>query len=398
MDEASLKALVRQAAQSQRSPGRVVFMGRQNSQFNDNCKYAYLHCVRHCPELSCTYISESRDVVTLLRSHGLPVLACDDPRASAAMLEAGVVVCDDFHWKMDPVISTLLHPAKVVQLWHGIPLKAIGFPELTSTVNMTPEKAAFLQAMYSGYDTVLSTSPFFTEMAFGRAFRAERFEEAGYPRNDVLLRQPTRDDMIGADATLYGHVARLKKNGWKILMVMPTFRDGGGGPIEEGMLDLGRLHEFGARHKVFTILKLHPYVGLRFSGHLPETMQVAEAASDAYPLLRLADALLTDYSSVYFDFLLTDRPILFYPYDFERYVSRDRELLFDYGDMAPGPMAKDPETLFAALSAVLVQDEDAYARRRRALADLSFRYRDGQAAKRLGEYIVRRFTDKGDPS
>ena len=397
MDDANLKALVRQAALSRRSPGRVVFMGRQNSQFNDNCKYAFLHCARHCPQLECAFATGSRDVVALLRSAGLPVFGLSDPGAAAFLLGAGLVVCDDFHWRMDPLLAAMLHPARVIQLWHGIPLKAIGFPELASPVNMTPAKAGFLREMYSGYDTVLSTSPYFTRTAFAPAFRAERFEEFGYPRNDVLLRNPTRDDMLGADAALYGRVRQLRKAGWKILVVMPTFRDGGGGPIEEGMLDLGRLQAFGARHKVFTVLKLHPYVGLRFTGQLPDALGLAEASSDAYPLLRLADVLLTDYSSVYFDFLLTGRPLVFYPYDFDRYVSRDRELLFDYRQMTPGPAPRDPDSLFVALSAVLVDGEDAFAPARRELAGLSFRHCDGGAARRLGDYLVGRFATEGDP-
>ncbi|KHK01086.1 CDP-glycerol glycerophosphotransferase family protein [Desulfovibrio sp. TomC] len=395
MDDSRLATLAQQAAAARRSPGQVVFFGRQMTQFNDNGKYAFLHCARSCPALSCAFVTESRDVAALLTGAGLAAYVLGDPRADAFMLGAGVVVCDDFHWRMDEVLATLLHPAKVVQLWHGIPLKAIGFPELASRVNMTPEKAAFLTTMYSGYDTVASTSPYFTEHAFAPAFLATCFEEMGYPRNDVLTRAPRRDDMLGVDAVLYGRLVKHKKAGGKVLVVMPTFRDGGGGPIEEGMLDLARLAAFGERHNVMTVLKLHPYVGLRFTGALPPTLAVADAVSDAYPLLRLSDALLTDYSSVYFDYLLTDRPIIFYPYDFDRYVSRDRELLFDYATMTPGPRPTDPEALFAALEAVLARGEDEHAPARQALAKLSFRHVDGHAAVRLGEYIQRRFTDTG---
>jgi CDP-glycerol glycerophosphotransferase len=398
MDDNRLGALVRQAAAARRSPQRVVFFGRQMEQFNDNGKYAFLHCARACPELSCAFVTQSREVAAMLSGAGLTAFVLGDPRADAFMIGAGVVVCDDFHWRMDPVLAALLHPAKIVQLWHGIPLKAIGFPELASAVNMTPEKAAFLAEMYAGYDTVASTSPYFTEHAFAPAFRAERFEEMGYPRNDVLQRPPTRDDLLGVDAALYGRLVKHKKAGGKVVLFMPTFRDGGGGPIEEGMLDLGRLAAFGQARNVVTVLKLHPYVGLRFSGALPDGLAVAAAGSDAYPLLRLADALLTDYSSVYFDYLLTDRPILFYPYDFDRYVSRDRELLFDYAAMTPGPRPTAPDDLFASLEAVVAGGEDAFAPARRHLRALSFAHADGRAGARLGAYISSRFTETGGTS
>ncbi len=55
---------------------------------------------------------------------------------------------------------------------------------------------------------------------------------------------------------------------------------------------------------------------------MPPNIVLMNPKSDAYPLLSLCDALLTDYSSIYFDFLLLDRPMIFYPYDFEDYVTK----------------------------------------------------------------------------
>ena len=59
-------------------------------------------------------------------------------------------------------------------------------------------------------------------------------------------------------------------------------------------------------------------------------------AKDVYPLMALSDLLITDYSSIFFDFLLLDRPILFFAYDLENYLSNDRNMYFDYDSMTPG--------------------------------------------------------------
>ena len=57
------------------------------------------------------------------------------------------------------------------------------------------------------------------------------------------------------------------------------------------------------------------------------------------------DLLITDYSSIFFDFLLLDRPIVFFPYDLEQYLSQDRAMYFDYEIMTPGPKCRTYDEL-----------------------------------------------------
>jgi CDP-glycerol glycerophosphotransferase (TagB/SpsB family) len=393
MDSQALRSIARLVATTPRRMNQVVFLGRKDGQFIDNVKYAFLHCAAHVPELRCVFIGGHRNTCLALRRANLPAAHLGAQEAVDHLLQAGVVVCDDFWWRHDPLLTMLVSPAKVVQLWHGIPLKAIGFPEIESPVNMTPEKATYLTEMYSGYDSVLSTSPFFTEHAFARAFKAEAFPELGYPRNDVLLRSPQGLDMLNVDAALYARMMKIRKQGGKTVLFMPTFRDTGGGPLEEEMIDFARLHSFNEKHNILFICKLHPYVAARLQGRLPTTIHMAESSSDVYPLLRITDLLLTDYSSVYFDFLLTNRPILFYPYDLERYVTTSRSLLFDYHEMTPGFHATTQDELFTYLEALLVRAEDPHQPQREALAVKSFTHQDANAAARLGQYILERFVN-----
>jgi CDP-glycerol glycerophosphotransferase len=96
---------------------------------------------------------------------------------------------------------------------------------------------------------------------------------------------------------------------------------------------------------------------------------------------------------VYFDFLLTNRPILFYPYDLERYVTTSRSLLFDYLEMTSGFHAGTKDDLFDCLEKLLVQGEDPHRTAREALAEKSFTHCDANASARLGRYLVERFVD-----
>jgi CDP-glycerol glycerophosphotransferase len=369
-------------------------MGRSGGYFIDNAKYAFLHCINEMPELKCYFFSMNPKLTQELRHKGLPAISYEDEGAIELLLRAGIVVADDYEWKLAPELYSALHPAVSIQLWHGIPLKAIGFPEIESAINMTPEKAERLTRGYSGYDALLSTSPYFTEHAFSRAFKADDFPELGYPRNDAMLRRPTKWDMINADVELYAEIAKRRKQGWKTVFYMPTFRDLDGDPFRDQAISLQRMNDFGNKHKVLFVLKLHPYVRIELGGSY-ENIRQADSRSDIYPLLGVCDILLTDYSSIYFDFLLVDRPIVFYPYDYTIYVTTNRALLFDYDNTTPGPRANTQDELYSILQATL-EGQDEYREHRASLKAQSFTHADGNAAQRLGQYIKERFVTKGD--
>lgn len=387
MQNPEIEHIARMAAAIPKQKNLAVFFGKSGNTFIDNVKYFFLHCVQKQPQLQCVYMAFEREDAAQLATSGLPVMWAFSPDAGPVMAMASLVICDDFEWKQHESLCALLENAKVIQLWHGIPLKAIGFPEIRSSVNMTPEKAEKLTKAYSGYEAVVSTSPYFTEHAFAKAFRARHFVECGYPRNDMLQRRPSKYDMINADSDLYAELVKFRKQGGKTLFFMPTFRDIGGDPFADGAIHPGRLAAFCHRHNILFLCKFHPYVE-GTGAYVHPNLRLVAPKSDAYPLLSLCDALLTDYSSIYFDFLLLDRPLIFYPYDYEAYTTRNRELLFDYDSMTPGRKAVSEDDLYTALEEVLVQGKDDFSGPRRALRDKAFTHHDGRAAERLGAHIV----------
>lgn len=387
MQQTELEKIREMAASIPKQKDLVVFFGRSGSYFIDNVKYFFLHCSRKQPEFKSIYISFDRRDAADLKEQGLPAMWVNDDDAAPIMARAGLVVCDDFSWKDQPSLWALMSEAHIIQIWHGIPLKAIGFPEINSSVNMNPEKAEKLTFAYSGYDAVVSTSPFFTEHAFSKAFRAKEFVECGYPRNDVLMRRPDKFDMINTDSEIYAELVKFRKQGGKTVFFMPTFRDIGGGPFEDGAIDLMRLSSFCQKNNIMFICKFHPYLSVN-KVELPPNIKLVDPKSDAYPLLGLCDALLTDYSSIYFDFLLLDRPIIFYPYDLEDYISKNRELLFDFDSMTPGIKVMDQESLYTAFLNILIKGKDEYSDARKELREKSFSHIDGNSARRLGEHIV----------
>jgi len=175
-------------------------------------------------------------------------------------------------------------------------------------------------------------------------------------------------------------------SGGKLVVYMPTFRDTGGTFLADKALDIPLLNAFCKKHKIFFLAKFHPSMGISVEGSL-EAFAVYDSAQDIYPFLPLADALITDYSSIYFDFMLIDKPLIFYPYDKERYLQQDREFFFEYEDVTPGVHVTTQDELLKAIYSATVEGQDDHASSRRLLRDKAFGCIDAGASARVCEWI-----------
>ena len=365
---------------------RVLFVGRAGGRLIDNCKHAFLAACRNDYGFSPLFMTRFREEYALLKQAGLP--AAMFPADLREIASCAAVVCDDFWWRSEPVYA-MLHDRPNFQLWHGIPLKAIGKSEIESAVNMDREKAKYLQSMYSGYDFVLTTSRFAGKEIFSRVFFEGKPVAAGYPRNDVLLRKPDAKDLLGSDPELLGRIRAHKRAGGKVAFFMPTFRDTGGDVFTDSALDPSALNSLCKRHGLMLVLKFHPFVELGVEGSLSNFI-VMQSHLDVYPLLAQSDFLITDYSSVYFDYLLTGRPVVFYTYDLEKYLSQDREFMLDFEKFSPGGKARDQAELFAMIERIAETGDDGFADARENLAKLLFENRDAESGRRVCEQIRER--------
>ncbi len=381
--ERQIDELARMSLMISPNPANVLFVGRAGGRLIDNCKYAFLEACQNDYGFSPLFLTWYKDEYIKLSKAALPVAMFPNDIKKIAL--CGSVVCDDFWWRTEPVYA-LLHNRPSFQLWHGIPLKAIGSTEIASKVNMDADKAKYLQSMYSGYNAVLSTSEYVSSNIFSRVFFDGEFVIAGYPRNDVLLRKPTAMDMMGSDAELLGRIRAHKRSGGKAAFFMPTFRDSGGDLFSDQALDFVALNKLCAECNLLMVIKLHPFVDVQIEGSLANLV-VMKSGHDAYPLLGQADFLITDYSSVYFDFLLTGRPVLFYTYDLEKYISKDREFMLDFAAMSPGLKVRTQAELFAAIRDISENGDDGFAMQREHLSRLLFAHQDARSSQRVCEFV-----------
>jgi len=370
----------------------VIFVGREKGLFIDNVKYLFLHAAKLKEQnIELYFLATNKKNFDELREKNLPAIRYPigidvfiNPislfRSIVTILRASVVVIDDGFWVRKFRYHLLLN-SKKIQLWHGIPLKKIGKQVIKHNfINLLSGYLAY-------YDLLISTSKYITESAFSKAFDYDTILESGYPRNDVLHKHETDLILLGTDKSNISSIKELKNKGHKIILYAPTFRDTGGDAIHDNVLDTEALSKFAVENELIFVFKFH---AARKYEHEFKTMRNIieyENHCDIYPLLPYTDLLITDYSSIYFDYLLLDKPVLFFPYDYKKYVEEDRELIFDYEQMTPGPKCYNQKEVHDSVLKILVEGIDEYAEKRRDILKLAFKHTDDKASERIWNFI-----------
>jgi CDP-glycerol glycerophosphotransferase len=335
-----------------------------------------------------------------LGKKGFPVTLHPSPNSYWRLLTAEFVVMDSAEWVKRGIYQAAFC-SKLVQLWHGAPLKQIEIPlylqrksELPRFVRLLLDLQKMVIGRYPRFDLLVSTSSFFSRKAFLDAFKSKVIIESGYPRNDAMLNY--RDDTqwnnspvwINTDSNALKVIRQARIRGKKIVLYAPTFRKNMHDPFQLEILDLMSFSTFAEAYGLLVVMKLHPTMGGRIQTFNDAAICVYDSIADIYPALPLFDCLVTDYSSIFFDFLLVDKLIVFFCYDLEQYKSEDRSLLFDFNTMTPGPKCFKQNELESALKTVLIESVDEYSEDRQRVCDLAFDDKDGQSSKRIWEYMT----------
>ncbi|XRQ16174.1 CDP-glycerol glycerophosphotransferase family protein [Actinomadura welshii] len=263
-----------------------------------------------------------------------------------------------------------------IQTWHGSAFKLMGLDQPALKSGAAAERAR-LRRMVDRFDCFLVRSGHDAETLCGGLGVGCELLPAGYPRNDPLV------NGVDGDPDTAAEVAALRESlglddGRRVVLYAPTFATGPKGravrllepPLDPALFARELGEEF--------VLLVRPHYLCR--ANLPpgahRVMRDVGAVPDVTPLLLLADALVTDHSSIMFDFALLDRPIVLHLPD-----GRDRVAgYFDLAAHAPGPVTRTPEELVAALAG-LDEAEAAHAARRRAFAGRFGEHDRGTAAR-----------------
>lgn len=353
-----------------------VFGSRGGERFEGNAKYLFLQ-LRDESGVRPVWISKSEGVVRELRAHGFDAYRADSLRGRIAMVRAGVV------FVTGTMTDMALWPtggASLIQLWHGVPLKRIA-ADAPSFEKFPIRERLRLLYTYRQFDAITLTAAKLSD-PFRSAFRiAPDLPVTGYPRNDALVREIPGERIGQEYAVLDGIDAE------HLLAYLPTYREDGSSSTEH--IDFERLDAFLADHDAAMLVKFHPFEDPEIDAERFDRLHFLPPEFDIYPAFREVDALVTDYSSVYFDFLLLDRPVVFYAYDRESYEENPGFYL-DYDEVTSGPVAETFDELLDTLDGVLTEPDTDVSERER-VRRLAFDHPDDRSAERVREYVRVRF-------
>lgn len=274
-----------------------------------------------------------------------------------------------------------------IQTWHGTPLKKLALD--MDSVNMAGETdiEKYKRNFYENtrtWDYLISQNQFSTEI-FKRAFAFDKTVlEIGYPRNDILFSKNNSSDIKQLKEKLG---LPLDK---KILLYAPTWRDNEyyrkGAYKFSTTMDFDLMKE-NLEEEYVCIVKYHYLVKENrdwstYNGFVYDF----DMCEDISMLYLVSDMLITDYSSVMFDYSLLDRPCLFYAYDLDNYKDNLRGFYFDFINEAPGPIISTTEEL---IQSIKNYDAKEYEEKYRAFKD-KFNHADkGNASDQVVELVQR---------
>ncbi|MFF9349983.1 CDP-glycerol glycerophosphotransferase family protein [Streptomyces sp. NPDC014734] len=273
----------------------------------------------------------------------------------------------------------------VVQTWHGTPLKRIGL-DLAGTAQANAAYIATIAHRARQWSVLVSPNSFSTPV-LRRAFGYEgEVLECGYPRTD-LFRAPDRTKVAAAVRERLGIPADKR-----VVLYAPTWREdrpqGGGRYALDLRLDLAEAErELGAG--TVLLVRRHYLVTDRLPDSGTGFVRDVSRHPDVGELMLISDVLVTDYSSLMFDFALTGRPMLFHTHDLAHYRDTLRGFCFDFEARAPGPLIPGSTGLIEALRDPERATEPharAYEAFRRDFCDLD----DGHAAAAVADRMLRK--------
>lgn len=376
-----------------RNKNQIILFGNKNGSFLDNIKYFYLYLKEIKKDKKFFLVTSDKETYNLLKNKYKNILYYPSFIAYRKLLTCGTFVADNNTW-MNNCRFQFLRGANIIQIWHGIGFKKIqrcNKKFIAETSSLYLRFYLNIVGKLPFYNALISTGTFFTERVFKPAFISDYFINTGYPRNDILV-NPNKYEKayINTDQKTINEVKEFKKKGTKCIVYAPTFRDTGGDAILDGIINLKDLNLFALENNFVFVFKFHP---------LPEYTSITEKfdrilwyenVKDIYPFLHMADAMISDYSSIYLDYLLLNRPIFLFLYDREKYETEDRELHPFYNDFILGDISKNQCELQTQISNTL-NGNDNYSEIRKTIINKSHNFVDDNSSQRIYHFIKEKY-------
>lgn len=336
----------------------VIIGGWYGQRFADNSKYLFLYLNKYKIDLGINevvWITKNKDIYKQLKSEGFNVCIAWSIKSIFYHLKSKYHFIDQSVFDINPYFSLR---SKRINLWHGFPLKKIGFYEKNryKLSDRLVQKYMFFNDLLAFFtpgcwrnNYVLATSTFSAKIigsAFG--FDEKKVIVSAYPRDYQFF--TTKELDFASNNNIKSTIEKYKHEKKKIIGYFPTFRDNvktlffGFDNEQKLLCFLDYIYDTNS----IIISKFH-FASFQNSRIDHKSLINLDSTFDINSILLDIDILITDYSSVYFDFLLTRKPIIYFPYDLEYYKNNDRGLIFDYNEYTSGFIVEEIDELLNLL-------------------------------------------------
>ena len=367
---------------------RFLFGARRGKNFYGNPKFFFLYLRNNKHLTKCSWITSDKTLFLRLKEK-IPVVYLYSWKGFSLILRSEFLIFDT---TPTGISYSYILPGKFfkVQTWHG----SAGIKNLDHALQfkhlnwfVVGKFLRYLLKVERKSDNLVLTCSEHWKKTYSQIFSNKNIQVLGVPRNDIFFDQSRRYED-------YGKKINLKKYN-KILLYCPTFREDRLFQKPFSKKFLVKLNDFLKKNNFVLLDKRHPNEKMNFNNFdFSNIINITKDIEDIQELLVHVDVLITDYSSTFVDFLLTDRPIIFYPYDFDEYC-KTRELKIDYFNELYGPFAMTEDELLVCIEDIdKITGTDEYKKKYQILKNKYHLYQDGKSSDRLYNYLCRGQTVK----
>lgn len=370
-----------------------LFGSWRGNKYSDNSKALFEYVLQNEKDIRPIWITQNIEVYKELQARNYPVLMASSFKATLYMLRAGFccgslsATTDVFGYK-----AWLGYGIKALYLTHGMPSKHSGYDEpqmRQKKAILTGHRPLWVQFYFKIFPQkdpenlyTISTSDFFVPFLESCTLTPiQNIFVIGTPRLDILF-STTKDPYIST--------IRQKYPSAKLIMYMPTFRDSYDGgesfkPFEQFHFDSQRFTQLLEEKDYVFLNKGHYWDGLLCDREFSERFINVEdnPMLDIYSIIKDIDILMTDYSSIYFDFLPLMKPVILTPFDYETFIANKRGYYFNYLEELPNIKAFDWNEVCHIL------EQKSYFPLRESQTRKYHKYVDGNSSARLTKEIRR---------
>lgn len=348
--------------------------------YADETKYLFEYIVKNKPDIQAIWITKSQTIYEQLQNENKKVYFSYSTPAIWYSMRAKVLfvtqsIHSDLHYFNN---HKTIHR---VQLWHGTSFKKALYDSHFAKMNIKSQKKKkflnFIIPFYNEqYDLMAATSKE-DRIHLSTAFRIskEKIKILGHPRNDILF---AKKETSAKKNILYAPTLRRDNNN-KVLDVFNSD-------------EINIIDEMMKKVKAKLYVKLHPFNTPK--AHLLESLTKAEniilmnQGADIQETMITCDIFMTDYSSSWIDYLLTDRPIIFAPFDYDNYLLEDRTFYYDYDETTPGPKVKNWIEASEWIEKFL-DDPSLYSEERKTIKDRFHTFQDVNSSERIYQTVIK---------